>query len=62
LITANEPSYAGGTMGADHPLVWCRPFGGGRSFYTAMGHTTESYDEPAFRAHLLGGIRYAAVF
>jgi type 1 glutamine amidotransferase len=59
LITANESSYAGGTMGADHPLVWCQSFRGGRSFYTAMGHTTESYDEPAFRAHLLGGLGYA---
>jgi type 1 glutamine amidotransferase len=59
LITANESSYDGGTMGADHPLVWCQPFRGGRSFYTAMGHRIESYDEPAFRAHLLGGLRYA---
>lgn len=59
LVTADESSYAGGAMGADHPLVWCRPFRGGRSFYTAMGHTIESYDEPAFRAHLLGGLRYA---
>jgi hypothetical protein len=47
-------------MGADHPTAWCHPFGGGRSFYTGGGHTRESYAEPAFRAHLLGGIRYAA--
>jgi hypothetical protein len=33
---------------------------GGRSFYTGGGHTVESYADPAFRAHLLGGIRYAA--
>ena len=33
---------------------------GGRSFYTGLGHTQESYAEPAFRALLLGGIRYAA--
>jgi len=46
-------------MGADHPLAWCHENVGGRSFYTAIGHTIESYEEPAVLAHLLGGIRYA---
>jgi type 1 glutamine amidotransferase len=60
LVTLDESSYSGGTMGADHPLAWYRPFEGGRSFYTGGGHTVQAYAEPAFRAHLLGGIRYAA--
>jgi len=30
------------------------------SWYTGGGHTEASYSEPDFRAHLLGGIRYAA--
>jgi hypothetical protein len=47
-------------MGADHPHAWCKSYVGGRSFYTGGGHTQASYAEPAFRAHLLGGIRYAA--
>ncbi|GAB3860566.1 hypothetical protein GCM10029963_63670 [Micromonospora andamanensis] len=47
-------------MGADHPIAWCKTYNGGRSFYTGGGHTQASYSEPAFRAHLLGGIRYAA--
>jgi type 1 glutamine amidotransferase len=62
LVTVDEASYQGGTMGADHPLAWCQPYQGGRSFYTGMGNTVESYSEPAFREHLLGGIRYAAAF
>jgi type 1 glutamine amidotransferase len=33
---------------------------GGRSWHTAMGHTSESYAEPLFRLHLLGGIESAA--
>ncbi|NND73223.1 MAG: ThuA domain-containing protein [Rhodothermales bacterium] len=41
------------------PIAWYHEFDGGRSFYTALGHTTESYSEPAFLQHLLGGIRYA---
>ncbi|MFF2848296.1 ThuA domain-containing protein [Streptomyces sp. NPDC058001] len=60
LATADETSYEGGAMGADHPLVWCHGHGPGRVFYTALGHTEEAYGDPAFRAHLLGGIRWAA--
>ncbi|MEO3755335.1 ThuA domain-containing protein [Streptomyces sp. B6B3] len=60
LASADESSYTGGRMGADHPLVWCHENAGGRSFYTALGHTDESYADPAFRAHLLGGLRWAA--
>lgn len=60
LATLDESSYSGGTMGADHPIAWCHAYDGGRSWYTGGGHTAESYAEPAFRAHLLGGIRYAA--
>ncbi|WP_031510440.1 ThuA domain-containing protein [Streptomyces megasporus] len=59
LATLDESSYTGGTMGEDHPIAWCQEYRGGRAFYTGGGHTRESYAEPAFRAHLLGGIRYA---
>lgn len=60
LATLDESSYSGGSMGADHPHAWCKVYQGGRSFYTGGGHSQSSYSEPAFRAHLLGGIRYAA--
>jgi cytochrome c len=60
LATVDESTYDGGGMGADHPIAWCHTYGGGRAFYTGMGHTDESYDEPEFGAHLLGGIRWAA--
>ncbi|MFG3602264.1 ThuA domain-containing protein [Micromonospora chersina] len=60
LATLDESSYSGGSMGGDHPHAWCKAYAGGRSFYTGGGHTQASYAEPAFRAHLLGGIRYAA--
>ncbi|MGK5498534.1 ThuA domain-containing protein [Streptomyces sp. URMC 125] len=59
LAALDESSYTGGTMGGDHPIAWCQTWRGGRAFYTGGGHTRESYAEPAFRAHLLGGIRYA---
>ena len=34
--------------------------GGGRSFYTALGHTKESYSDPLFREHLASAISWAA--
>ncbi|WP_330455806.1 ThuA domain-containing protein [Streptomyces sp. NBC_00820] len=61
LAGIDESGYRGGSMGADHPLVWCREFeGGGRSFYTALGHASDAYTDPAFRHHLLGGLRWTA--
>lgn len=59
LLTLDESTMQGGTMGAYHPLAWHHTFDGGRAFYTALGHTAETYQEPAFLQHLLGGIQYA---
>jgi type 1 glutamine amidotransferase len=62
LATVDESSYAPGpgAMGADHPTAWAHTFDGGRAWYTAGGHTEESYSDPLFLRHLIGGIRYAA--
>lgn len=57
LLKLDERSYAGGNNG-DHPSSWCKPVGQGRMFYTAGGHTKESYAEPEFREHLAGGLRW----
>jgi cytochrome c len=60
LATVDESTYTGGGMGAGHPIAWCQEYDGGRAWYSAMGHTGESFTEPPFLAHLLAGIRYAA--
>ncbi|WP_433529929.1 ThuA domain-containing protein [Micromonospora sp. CA-263727] len=62
LATLDERSYSPGTgaMGHDHPIAWCQDYDGGRAWYTGGGHTDESFAEPEFLAHLLGGIRTAA--
>lgn len=60
LASLDGASYAGAATSGDHPIAWCRTYAGGRAFYTGGGHTEASYAEPAFRAHLLGAIRYAA--
>lgn len=59
LITLDESSYSGGENGANHPISWYHRFDGGRAFYTGLGHTHESYSDPLFLKHLLGGIKYA---
>jgi type 1 glutamine amidotransferase len=58
LATLDEATYADGGMGADHPIAWCHDYQGGRSWYTGMGHTNESFREPLFLAHLAAGLRY----
>jgi glucose/arabinose dehydrogenase/cytochrome c551/c552 len=59
LLTIDEKSYKGGTNGNNHPMAWYHDYDGGRAWYTALGHTSESYTEPNFLKHLLGGIKYA---
>lgn len=60
LASLNERSYEGGSMGYDHPLSWCHHMDGGRSWYTAMGHTSESYTERDFVEHVYKGLLWAA--
>jgi hypothetical protein len=62
LLTIDEGSYEGGTMGVDHPIAWCDTIDNGRTLYTAGGHTPESYAEPLFRQHVLGGLFWSAGF
>ncbi|ARA93625.1 hypothetical protein AWN76_010945 [Rhodothermaceae bacterium RA] len=44
---------------APRPIAWYHEFDGGRAWYTALGHTAESFAEPLFLEHLLGGIEWA---
>ncbi|HSJ61498.1 MAG TPA: ThuA domain-containing protein [Jiangellaceae bacterium] len=57
LLSVDESTYEAGTMGPGHPIAWQHNVGAGRCFYTVLGHPIEAYAEPAFRAHLAGGIR-----
>ncbi len=58
LLNIDESTYEGGENGKDHPMAWYHDFDGGRAFYTELGHTEESYSEPLYLQHLLGGIKY----
>jgi type 1 glutamine amidotransferase len=58
ILAVDEKSYTGGQMGEFHPMAWCREFGGGRMFYTALGHHPETYSDPDFRKHILGALKW----
>lgn len=60
LLTIGRTTYSDGKTGGEHPMAWYREFEGGRVFYTALGHTKESYEEAEFLTHLREGIRWAA--
>lgn len=60
LIKLDENTYQGGAHGDNHPVAWCKSFEGGRSFYTSLGHTVESYSDTLFLEHLYQGILWAA--
>jgi type 1 glutamine amidotransferase len=59
ILSVDESTYEGGTMEGDHPISWAHEFDGGRAFYTALGHTSESFSEALFLEHLIGGIEWA---
>ena len=59
LILLDEKTYEGGKNGDYHPIAWCKDVVKGRMFYTAGGHTKESFSEPEFVQHLNGGLIWA---
>lgn len=60
LATIDERTYSGGTMSPDHPIIWSHTYEGGRAWYTAGGHTAESFSEQPFVDHLGRAIVWAS--
>jgi cytochrome c len=65
LASLDESSYEPwtGDMGlgaADHPILWCQRYQGGRSVYNAMGHPAAAWSDPKFLESVLGSINMAA--
>jgi type 1 glutamine amidotransferase len=58
LLSLDESSYTPGSanMNGDHPIAWCHEYDGGRAFYTALGHTSESFSDPLFMGQLEGAV------
>jgi cytochrome c len=60
LLAIDETSYDPGSDGmGDHPIAWFHFVGRGRAWYTNLGHRSETYSDPSYAQHLLGGILWA---
>ncbi len=68
LMTLDEETYTVGSgvtsMGADHPIAWCRMYEGARIWSSSLGHFSAAYLENGgdnnLIKHLVGGVRYVA--
>ncbi len=58
IATLEEDSYPGGTMGDDHPIVWCQEFSGGRSAYIGMGATAASFSESLLENMIVNSLEW----
>lgn len=56
LLVTLDPQSIGEKDVNPNPMSWRRTVDGGRVFYTAMGHTKESYSEPWFLRHIADGL------
>ena len=48
------------SMGSDHPIIWKHCVGKGRAFYSALGHSASTYQEPLHLKELEGAIAWAS--
>jgi uncharacterized protein len=58
LLVTLDPASIGEKDVNPNPVSWTHEFEGGRVFYTAMGHTAESYADPDFMRHLSNGLAW----
>ena len=58
VLVTLDPASIGEKDANPNPVSWAHEYEGGRVFYTAMGHTTETYRDRNFLTHLVGGLRW----
>lgn len=56
LLMTLDPASIGEPDVNPNPVAWARTVDGARVFYTALGHTKESYAEPLFLKHVANGL------
>lgn len=57
LLLIDEPSSPSGRDFL-HPISWYQYYGGGRSWYTGLGHYSNVIEEEEVKLHILGGILF----
>ena len=58
ITTLDEDSYEGLKMNTTHPISWYHFYDGGKVFYTELGHSEATYDDPLFYNHIQGAIQW----
>ncbi|KAL0954650.1 hypothetical protein HGRIS_003602 [Hohenbuehelia grisea] len=71
VLSVDESTYTDTTtkrfdQGSPHPTAWYQEHGAGvevggtagRSFYTSLGHTNETWEDEIFMSHVLGGVSW----
>jgi hypothetical protein len=58
LLVTLDPTSIGEKDVNPNPISWAHEFDGGRVFYTAMGHTDESFSDRNVLAHVAGGLAW----
>ena len=59
LATAFDDPSIGGT-GHDEPIIWCRPFGSGRTVHLTLGHDVSALSQPGVSTAFARGAEWAA--
>jgi uncharacterized protein len=52
MLWINDKNFG---MGKDHPIAWYKVIGSGRTFYTSLGHTPETWQQSGF-TEMLGNV------
>lgn len=61
LYTLDEKTFVPAQAMGDHPIAWIRDMpGGGRMFYTGMGHSAPYLAQPFMRSLLINAIAWSA--
>lgn len=58
LLATVDPASIGEADVNPNPAAWSHEFEGGRVFYTALGHTDESFQDPWFLKQLENGLNW----
>jgi type 1 glutamine amidotransferase len=58
VLVTLDPGSIGQPDANLNPISWVRTYDGGRVFYTAMGHTPESFSDPLVLNHIAAGLRW----
>jgi type 1 glutamine amidotransferase len=58
LLVTLDPGSIGQKDVNPNPISWAKEFEGGRVFYTAMGHTPESFSDPLVLKHIAAGLKW----